>query len=60
MVGPSFAADEIADAVEAVLDTFKSQRAGGERFIDTLRRVGHEPFKLAANAVRTSTARVPA
>jgi len=60
VVGPSFAADEIADAVEAVLDTFKSQRAGGERFIDTLRRVGHEPFKLAANAVRTSTARVPA
>ncbi|WP_374662821.1 nitrite/sulfite reductase [Inhella sp.] len=57
VVGPSFAADEIADAVEAVLDTFKTERQAGERFIETLRRVGHEPFKLAANAVRTSTAR---
>ena len=67
MVGPSFAADEVADVIEAVLDTYRRQRIadksaasngvtrGAETFIDTLRRVGAEPFKLAANSVRTST-----
>jgi sulfite reductase beta subunit-like hemoprotein len=47
VIGPSFAADEIADAVEAVLDTYRAQRAAGERFIDTVRRIGIEPFKGA-------------
>ena len=67
VVGPSFAADEVADVIEAVLDTYRRQRTvaksaatnrlstGVETFIDTLRRVGAEPFKLAANSVRTST-----
>ncbi len=57
VIGPSFAADEIADAVEAVLETYKTQRTGAERFIDTVRRVGLDPFKTAANAVRVATAR---
>ncbi len=57
VIGPSFAADEIADAVEAVIDTYRRQRDGGaERFVDTVRRIGLEPFKQAANAVRRSTA----
>jgi sulfite reductase (NADPH) hemoprotein beta-component len=59
VVGPSFSADEVADVVEALLDTYRQQRAGTakgvETFIDTLRRVGPEPFKVAANGVRTST-----
>ena len=67
VVGPSFAADEVADVIEAVLDTYRRQRIAdqsganngvgsvAETFIDTLRRVGAEPFKLAANSVRTST-----
>jgi sulfite reductase (NADPH) hemoprotein beta-component len=59
VVGPSFAADEVADVVEAVLDVYKTQRApagrGFETFIDTLRRVGAEPFKTAANGARLST-----
>ena len=57
VIGPSFAADEVADVIEAVIDTYRAQRAAGERFIDTVRRVGLEPFKGAANAVRRSTAR---
>ncbi|MFN7694243.1 MAG: nitrite/sulfite reductase [Burkholderiales bacterium] len=57
VIGPSFAADEIADAVEAVLETYKLQRSGGERFIETVKRVGLDPFKTAANAVRVATAR---
>jgi hypothetical protein len=40
VIGPSFAADEIADAVEAVLDTYRARRQAGERFIDTVRRLG--------------------
>ena len=57
VIGPSFAADEAADAVEAVINTYLAQRQGGERFIDTVKRVGLDPFKVATNAVRRSTAR---
>ncbi|WP_418315429.1 nitrite/sulfite reductase [Piscinibacter sakaiensis] len=57
VIGPSFAADEIADAVEAVIDTYLEQRSGSaEHFIDTVRRVGIDPFKASANAVRRATA----
>ncbi len=57
VVGPSFAADEAADAVEAVIDTYQAQRQGGERFIDTIKRIGLDPFKVSTNAVRRTTAR---
>ena len=56
VIGPSFAADEVADVIESVIDTFKSQRAANELFIDTVKRVGLDPFKASANAVRRSTA----
>ncbi len=56
VIGPSFAADEVADAVEAVVDTYRAQRVANEHFIDTVKRVGLEPFKASANAVRRSTA----
>lgn len=56
VVGPSFSAAEVPEVIEAVLDTYRAQRqsAGGkaETFIDTLRRVGIEPFKAAANGAR--------
>ena len=52
VVGPSFGAGEIPGVIEAVLDTFRLNRDGRETFIDTLRRVGFEPFKLAANSAR--------
>ncbi|HEX5783344.1 MAG TPA: nitrite/sulfite reductase [Burkholderiaceae bacterium] len=57
VVGPSFAAEEVVEVVEAVLDTYREQRQSGETFIDCLRRVGHDPFKAAANATRHRTAR---
>ena len=34
----------------------KPDRANHELFIDTVKRVGIEPFKASANAVRRSTA----
>ncbi|MEY4979107.1 MAG: hypothetical protein RLZZ352_1377 [Pseudomonadota bacterium] len=57
VIGPSFAASEVPDVIEALLDTYRQQRNSGESFVQTLRRVGPEPFKTAANAVRVSTAR---
>jgi len=60
VIGPSFAADEIADAIDAVIETFKRERQAGERFVDAVRRLGLDPFKTAANAVRVSTAKAQA
>jgi len=57
VIGPSFAASEITDVVEAILDTYRAQRQGGEKFIDAVHRLGLDPFKTAANAQRTATAR---
>lgn len=56
VIGPSFAADEVPDVIESVVQTYRAQRQAGERFIDTVRRVGIEPFKAPANAQRTLTA----
>ena len=55
VIGPSFAASEVTDVVEALLDTYRAQRLAGETFIASVRRLGLEPFKLAANAVRHET-----
>ncbi len=58
VIGPSFAAEEVADVMEALIDTYRAERDGSaERFIDTVRRIGLDPFKRAANAVRRETAR---
>ena len=60
VVGPSFAASEVPDVIEALLDTYRATRTDGETFIGTLRRAGPDAFKSAANAVRTHTARATA
>ncbi|MGC4365602.1 nitrite/sulfite reductase [Hydrogenophaga sp. R2] len=57
VIGPSFAASEVPDVIEALLDTYRQQRAEGETFLATLRRTGPDAFKAAAHAVRTATAR---
>jgi len=46
VLGPSFAQDEIPDVVEKLIDCYIARREGDEeRFIDTVRRIGLEPFK---------------
>ena len=45
IVGPSFGATEVVGAVETIIDTYLHVREGGERFLDTYRRVGLKPFK---------------
>jgi len=57
VIGPSFAADEVPDVIEAVIETYRGQRAANELFIDTVRRIGLDSFKAAANAARRSTAK---
>ena len=37
------------------MNTYRDVRQSGEPFIATLRRVGIEPFKAAANGARIST-----
>ena len=55
VIGPSFAASEVADVVEALLDTYRTHRAAGEALIGTVRRIGLSPFQVAAHAARHET-----
>ncbi len=48
IMGPGFAAHQIGPAVERIIDTYLKLRESGERFLDTYRRVGMEPFKNMA------------
>jgi sulfite reductase (NADPH) hemoprotein beta-component len=45
VIGPSFAAAEMADVVEKLIDTYLALRHADERFVDTVDRVGLAPFK---------------
>ncbi len=47
ITGPGFDEDGIVDAVERVTDKYIQLREGDERFLDTYRRVGFDPFKEA-------------
>ncbi|MEG3147897.1 nitrite/sulfite reductase [Sphingomonas sp. RT2P30] len=47
ITGPGFDEDGIVDAIERVTDKYLATREQGERFLDTYRRVGFEPFKEA-------------
>jgi len=45
VIGPSFAAVEMPDVVERLIDTYIANRHDDERFVDTVQRLGIEPFK---------------
>ncbi|VXC99836.1 nitrite/sulfite reductase [Sphingomonas sp. AX6] len=47
ITGPGFSEDGIVDAIEKATDVYLREREGGERFVDTYRRVGMQPFKEA-------------
>ncbi len=47
ITGPGFDEDGIVDAVETATDVYLANRADGERFLDTYRRIGMAPFKEA-------------
>jgi sulfite reductase (NADPH) hemoprotein beta-component len=50
ILGPAFGEHEIVDAVERVVDVYLERRENSERFLDTVRRLGIEPFKERAYA----------
>ena len=60
VVGPSFSAAEVPEVIEAVLTAYRAVRVAHgnkqETFIDTLKRVGMDPFKAAANSARFAAA----
>ncbi|MFI4952958.1 MAG: nitrite/sulfite reductase [Burkholderiales bacterium] len=45
VIGPSFAAREMPDVVARLIDIYIERRHADEPFIDTVRRIGIEPFK---------------
>lgn len=47
ITGRGFDEAGIVDAVETSVDVYLAQRREGERFLDTYRRIGMEPFKEA-------------
>ncbi len=51
IIGPAFASEDVVDAVETLVDTYLDIRAPGERFLDTLGRIGAEPFKERLYAI---------
>ena len=47
ITGPGFDEHGIVDAVETVTTVYERERQDGERFVDTYRRIGMDPFKEA-------------
>ena len=50
-LGRAISADEIPAAIEALVECYKRLRSGDERFLDTCRRIGIEPFQEAVYGV---------
>jgi sulfite reductase (NADPH) hemoprotein beta-component len=48
VIGKAFAAEQVPGIVAALLDTYVALRVPEERFIETLQRVGVDPFRDAA------------
>ena len=47
VIGPSFAAADMPDVVARLVETYVARRHDDERFVDTVHRLGIEPFKEA-------------
>ncbi|MEX6723783.1 nitrite/sulfite reductase [Parapedomonas caeni] len=47
LIGPGFNDAGVVDAVEKLIEKYRAIRQEGERFLDTYRRVGAQPFKEA-------------
>jgi sulfite reductase (NADPH) hemoprotein beta-component len=47
VIGPSFSAAEVPGVIEQIIATFVRYRESEELFVDTLQRLGLEPFKEA-------------
>jgi len=45
VIGPSFSAEEMSEVVQRLISVYLRERTDEELFIDTVRRIGVEPFK---------------
>ncbi len=45
VIGPSFEQEEMAQVIDRIIDVYLESRTPDERFIDTYRRIGLQPFK---------------
>jgi sulfite reductase (NADPH) hemoprotein beta-component len=45
VIGPSFRADEVPDAIDCIVDVYVERRQADESFIEAVRRLGIEPFR---------------
>ena len=45
ILGPAFTEEDLPNAIEKIVKIYLDTRQDGERFIDTYRRVGIQPFK---------------
>ncbi len=50
ILGPGLPAEGVTPAIDRIVEVYLRERAGAERFIDTYRRTGAEPFKEAVYA----------
>ncbi len=57
-LGPAVGLDRVGEAFEAIIAVYLEQRLPGERFIDTYRRIGIEPFKVRVYGNERETRRV--
>ena len=56
VIGPSVPQDDVAATIERIVEVYRLEREDGERFIDTIRRIGIEPFKERAYAPHSAAA----
>ncbi len=45
VIGPSFAAQQMPDVIAKLIETYLTHRHDDERFVDTVHRLGVDPFK---------------
>ncbi|MFP6847348.1 MAG: nitrite/sulfite reductase [Pseudomonas sp.] len=45
VIGPAFSAEQIPEVIDGLVRTFTDYREAEERFVDTVQRIGLEPFK---------------
>jgi sulfite reductase (NADPH) hemoprotein beta-component len=50
ILGPAVSAGQVPEAIETLVETYLVHRKDGERFLDTVRRAGLQPFKEAVYA----------
>ena len=60
VIGPSFKADDMPDVVQKLIDAYVEWRHPGERFADTVLRLGVPPFKARVYGAMRATSGTPA